>query len=93
MAHDHVPAERDGVLVVPDGVVLGQAVLQESLRTQFGLGLPYSDEYYEGDLQTEDDEEKDSVSREKDSGLLDTSTVAEETRGRQKLDHLEAKKL
>ena len=91
--HDHVPTEGHRVLVFPDSVVLGQAVLQESLRTQFGLGLPYSDEYYEGDLQTEDDEEKDSVSREKDSGLLDTSTVAEETRGRQKLDHLEAKKL
>ena len=49
--HDHVPTHGDRVLVFPNGVVLGQAVLQESLWTQFGLGLPYSDEYYEGNLQ------------------------------------------
>ena len=33
--HDHVPTEGDRVLVLPDSVVLGQAVLQEPLRTQF----------------------------------------------------------
>ena len=50
--HDHVPAEGDRVLVFPDSVVLGQAVLQESFRAQICLRLPDSDEYYEGNLQS-----------------------------------------
>ena len=33
--HDHVPTEGDGVFVFPDGVVLGQAVLQETFGAQF----------------------------------------------------------
>ena len=50
--HDHVPAEGDRVLVFPDSVVFGQAVLQESFRAQICLRLPDSDEYYEGNLQS-----------------------------------------
>ena len=51
MAHDHVPAERDGVLVGADCVVFGEAVLQESLRGQICLRLPDSAEYYQGNLE------------------------------------------
>ena len=94
MAHDEVPAEGDGVLVGPHCVVLRQAVLQEPLRAQVCLRLPDSAEYYQGNLQiviskcfllkfvhylqAEDDDQEYAISRQEDSGLLDTTAVAEE---------------
>ena len=44
------PAEGDSILVVPHGVVLGQAVLQEPLGAEVCLRLPDCAQDYQGNL-------------------------------------------
>ena len=57
LSHDHVPAESDGILVGPCGVVLGQGGLEEPLGMVVSLCLVQCAQEYQSNLTIYVDEE------------------------------------